>query len=382
MKTYLVGGAVRDMILGLENKDRDWVIVGATSEDIVNLQAQGYKQVGADFPVFLHPETGEEYALARTERKTGAGYLGFECNTDPSVTLEEDLYRRDITINAIAYDPETNTFIDPYSGVDHIKRRIISRVSDAYSEDPLRVLRTARFAARFNFNVDAHTTSLMQQIASNGELQHLSVERVYTEMKKAVEQAVFPSKIIRIMQDCGAWKSLFPSFIIYYDDLYHIIDKAVKDAPLELKFQRFMALVASCCNVDQYYKVHTQYKLPSNIFKFIKTSILYRNTLSKLKKLDATGVVRLFDDINASRQGLEQLLEVLEISTFQGENTVQNTVLLIDYYNQYCSTDLSSVAKFARECPKNIAETAIKAHVFCLKVQHMEEYIINKNVIM
>ncbi len=186
MEVYLVGGAVRDELLGLPIKERDWVVVGATPEDMLD---QGYRQVGRDFPVFLHPETGEEYALARTERKVAVGHRGFICHTGPEVTLEQDLKRRDLTVNAIARDA-TGTLIDPWNGMVDLENRVLRHVSDAFCEDPLRVFRVARFAAKlhpFGFQVYDATLSLMAEISLSGELDHLSPERVWQELVKALE---------------------------------------------------------------------------------------------------------------------------------------------------------------------------------------------------
>src|SRR5687768_13729415 len=181
MQIYLVGGAVRDELLGLPVRERDWVVVGARPEE---LQARGFKPVGNDFPVFLHPRSGEEYALARTERKTGPGYRGFETQFSPDVTLEEDLERRDLTINAIAKDLETGALVDPFNGQRDIEARVLRHVSDAFLEDPVRVLRAARFASRFaplGFTVAPETVALMREIAARGELDALVPERVWQE---------------------------------------------------------------------------------------------------------------------------------------------------------------------------------------------------------
>ena len=189
MKTYLVGGAVRDSLLGLEAGDRDWVVVGATQ---AQMEAQGFKAVGSDFPVFLHPHSGEEYALARTERKSGRGYRGFVVDADPSVTLEEDLLRRDFTLNAIARDEATGELVDPWGGVRDIEQRVLRHVGPAFVEDPLRVLRAARFMARFaplGFTLAPETANLMQQIAASGELDALVPERIWQELRKALRSA-------------------------------------------------------------------------------------------------------------------------------------------------------------------------------------------------
>lgn len=216
MKTYLVGGAVRDALLNLPVKDKDWVVVGASPEEMLTL---GYEQVGRDFPVFLHPKTHQEYALARTERKSGSGYTGFVCYSAPDVTLEQDLQRRDLTINAIAQDDDGN-YYDPYGGRDDIQQRQLRHVSEAFKEDPLRVLRVARFAARFahlNFVVATDTQALMRWMAESGELNALTPERVWKETEKALETRN-PQVYFQVLRDCGALAVLFPEL----DNLYGI----------------------------------------------------------------------------------------------------------------------------------------------------------------
>lgn len=209
MQIYLVGGAVRDELLNLPVRERDWVVVGARPEDLL---AQGYKAVGKDFPVFLHPQTGEEYALARTERKTGPGYRGFETLFAPDVTLEQDLERRDLTINAIAQDPDTRALIDPFGGQRDLRDRTLRHVSPAFVEDPVRVLRLARFAARFaplGFNVAPETLSLMREIASRGELDALVSERVWQETQRALEMPS-PARFFEVLRDANALPAIFP----------------------------------------------------------------------------------------------------------------------------------------------------------------------------
>jgi len=208
VKTYLVGGAVRDALLKLPVKDRDWVVVGATPEAML---AQGFQQVGRDFPVFLHPQSREEYALARTERKSGNGYTGFVTWSAPDVTLEQDLRRRDLTINAIA-QRENGELIDPFHGERDLQARLLRHVSDAFNEDPLRVLRVARFAARFahlNFRIADETQALMRQMAASGELSHLTAERVWKETEKALTSRN-PQVYFQTLRDCGALEVLFP----------------------------------------------------------------------------------------------------------------------------------------------------------------------------
>lgn len=208
MKIYLVGGAVRDALLGRAAGDRDYVVVGATPDKMLAL---GYQPVGKDFPVFLHPQTKDEHALARSERKTAAGYHGFVFHTDADVTLEQDLIRRDFTINAIAQD-EDGRLIDPFNGRQDIENKILRHVSPAFGEDPVRILRAARFMARFaslGFSIAPETLELMRQMVANGEVDALVSERVWQEMKRALEEPT-PSAFIQTLRDCGALKILLP----------------------------------------------------------------------------------------------------------------------------------------------------------------------------
>jgi len=205
MEIYLVGGAVRDKLLGKPGKDNDWVVVGSTPQE---MEIQNFKPVGKDFPVFLHPETKEEYALARTESKTGKGYKGFTFNTSKDVTLEEDLARRDLTINAIAED-KAGSLIDPFNGREDLENRILRHVSPAFVEDPLRVLRVARFAAHFGFRIAPETMALMQKISESGELEALVPERVWSELERAMGET-YPSRFILALRACHALAILFP----------------------------------------------------------------------------------------------------------------------------------------------------------------------------
>ncbi len=206
MKTYVVGGAVRDELLGLPVKDRDHVVVGATPAELVAL---GYRPVGKDFPVFLHPETHEEYALARTERKTAPGYHGFVFHTAPDVTLEDDLVRRDLTVNAMAR-AEDGVIVDPYGGQRDLRDRVFRHVSEAFAEDPVRILRVARFAARFpQFRVADSTNGLMRHMVEQGEVDALVPERVWQELARGLmEQA--PSRMLEVLRDCGALARIMP----------------------------------------------------------------------------------------------------------------------------------------------------------------------------
>lgn len=208
MNIFLVGGAVRDKLLGIPVKDRDWVVTGSTPKEMLK---KGFEPVGKDFPVFLHPKTKEEYALARTERKSGHGYTGFVFHTDPDVTLEDDLIRRDLTINAIAEDEQGNLF-DPYQGQQDIQNKILRHVSPAFQEDPLRILRVARFYARlkqFDFTIADETLALMTQMVTDGEASHLVAERVWQETVRALMEAN-PEAYFEVLQQCGALPVVMP----------------------------------------------------------------------------------------------------------------------------------------------------------------------------
>ncbi|WP_374416724.1 multifunctional CCA addition/repair protein [Ectopseudomonas oleovorans] len=216
MQIYKVGGAVRDRLLGRPVSEVDWVVVGASAEQMLEL---GYRPVGADFPVFLHPQTSEEYALARTERKSGRGYGGFTFHASPDVTLEQDLIRRDLTVNAMAEDDHGN-LIDPYGGQHDLEARILRHVSPAFAEDPLRVLRVARFAARYaplGFSVAPETLALMRQLAESGELTHLTAERSWKEISRALMEPR-PEVFVQVLRDCGALAALLPEV----DDLFGV----------------------------------------------------------------------------------------------------------------------------------------------------------------
>lgn len=248
MQIYMVGGAVRDALLGLPVQDRDWVVVGATPEA---LAAQGYVPVGKDFPVFLHPASREEYALARTERKTAQGYRGFAVHAAPDVTLEEDLARRDLTINAIAQGAD-GTLTDPYGGQRDIAARVLRHVTDAFAEDPVRILRVARFAARFpDFSIAPDTLALMQRMVTDGEVDALVPERVWQELSRGL-MAQQPSRMFEVLRDCGAFAKLLPEVARlwgvpqradYHPEvdtgvhLMMVLDMAAQlNAPLEVRF--------------------------------------------------------------------------------------------------------------------------------------------------
>ena len=252
MRTYLVGGAVRDMLLNRPVKDRDWVVVGATPQEMLDA---GFQQVGADFPVFLHPTTKEEYALARTERKTGKGYKGFTTIHDHTVTLEQDLERRDLTINAMAIeDKDVMTFkmlgdaqllVDPHNGAGHLEAGILHHVSSAFAEDPVRVLRVARFAARYDFDVAPGTMRLMQMMTDAGELDHLVPERTWTEFEKAIMEPN-PDQFFGVLDGAGALEKALPFFgVAQFPQVQDLCD----DFTCEMQTRHRAAAVLALCTV-------------------------------------------------------------------------------------------------------------------------------------
>jgi len=242
MKIYLVGGAVRDALLGLSGSDRDWLVVGSTPEEMASL---GYQPVGKDFPVFLHPETREEYALARTERKTARGYKGFAVHASPDVTLEEDLARRDLTVNAIAQDPKTGKIFDPHHGRKDLQHKVLRHVTDAFREDPVRILRIARFASRFpDFKVASETLALMKAMVDEGEVDALVSERVWQEIARGL-MGKQPSRMLQVLRACGALQRLLPEV----DRLYGVPQRAEYHPEIDTGIHLEMVLDQSAlCN--------------------------------------------------------------------------------------------------------------------------------------
>lgn len=325
-KTYLVGGAVRDKLLGLEATDYDRVVVGARPED---LEKQGYTQVGKDFPVFLHPYSGDQYALARIERKTGTGYIGFETSFSPDVTLVQDLQRRDLTINAIACDEESGVIIDPFDGQSDLRNGILRHVSAAFVEDPLRVLRVARFAAKFaslQFRVAPLTMELLRQITSSGELDNLVPERVWQETQRALEMPV-PSKFFDVLYHANALYVVFPELFelissymrtvdVLNDVSYSNTDPVVRFATLvqhTLKIDthsddvaRRVTLITQLCN---------RLRIPTKFQELAVLTAKHReeiDALITLDKMDPSALLNLFMNLDAFRrpQRFKQFLTV------------------------------------------------------------------------
>ena len=316
METYLVGGAVRDKRLGLPVKERDWVVVGATPQDMLAL---GYQPVGKDFPVFLHPQTKEEYALARTERKTGHGYTGFETCADPGITLEQDLMRRDLTINAMAETPE-GELIDPYQGMDDLSNGVLRHVSPAFSEDPVRVLRTARFAARFapqGFHVAHDTNALMRRMVQNGEISHLVPERVWAELVKALDTEQ-PACFFKVLAGCGALEILFPE-LVPADDNAAENDHGQRGIALPVLEQavtlstrtavRFAALACDmddrhpgCLDDDALASFCGRYRVPNACRELARLALQQRQRLRPTTTLSAEALLDLLNSVDAFRR--------------------------------------------------------------------------------
>lgn len=327
-----MGGAVRDTLLGLEVKERDWVVVGSTPDQMLEA---GFKQVGASFPVFLHPKTGEEYALARTEKKQGHGYHGFKVDFHADVTLEEDLQRRDLTINAMARDGD-GILIDPYDGQKDLQQKVLKHVSDAFVEDPLRVLRVARFAARFapfGFRVHESTMALMREITESGELQHLAVERSWREIESALKTET-PSVFVEVLRHCGALQVMLPEvsalFGVPQPEKYHpeidsgvhllmALDAAAKLRPgaANILFAVLMHDLGKGVTDPQYWPSHLGHeaagvplvdavcdrlKVPNAMQDLARKVCAHHLRCHRLLETRAVTVLRLLEKIDAFRQ--------------------------------------------------------------------------------
>jgi len=298
MKIYLVGGAIRDQLLGLPVKERDWVIVGATPRELTKL---GFRQVGKEFPVFLHPETNEEYALARMERKTGPGYKGFAFDASPSVTLEEDLQRRDLTINAMA-EMTDGVLIDPYQGKKDLQQRWLRHVSPAFAEDPVRILRVARFAARYanlGFRVAPETNALMRAMTTAGEVNALVAERVWKELERALAEKN-PEEFFHVLAECDALPILFPHLTM--DNLGimalpHAVtlssDPAIRFAVVFHAQPEAKATISQLCD---------RYRAPVQFRELALLTALQHRPALEYKSLTVEGLLKLFINTDAFRR--------------------------------------------------------------------------------
>lgn len=328
MKIYSVGGAVRDELLGLPVKDRDYMVVGSTPESMARL---GFRPVGKDFPVFLHPETHEEYALARTERKTARGYKGFEIYASPEVTLNEDLARRDLTINAMAKDEHGN-IIDPFGGVADLEAGILRHISPAFSEDPVRVLRVARFAARFGFRIAPETLALMNEMVHNGEVEALVPERVWQELARGLMEKK-PSRMFYALKECGALQRIMPELDVLFgvpqSPLHHpeidtglhvmlVLDHAAAQAyPLEVRFSALMHDLGKGTTPPEEWPHHpghetrgielvralcTRLRVPNDCRDLALISTHFHGIVHRALELDAAAIFGLLQGTDAVRK--------------------------------------------------------------------------------
>ena len=333
MRIYMVGGAVRDALLGRPVQDHDWVVVGATPEQMVE---RGFKPVGKDFPVFLHPRTGEEYALARTERKTGRGYGGFSVYATPDVSLEQDLLRRDLTINAIARDDD-GTLIDPYGGVRDLELRMLRHVGPAFAEDPLRVLRVARFAARFaDFTVASETMSLMRDMVASGELDELVAERRWQELARGLMEDA-PSRMLSVLRDCGALATVLPEIARSLSNpdradviLSLIDDCASTNRPLAVRWACLLAQTlpdpgeAPADTATRAQTLSERLKTPNDCRDLAVLFVRERRKLGEALNLGAPAIVGVLERCDAFRrpERFETLLDCMEcVDTDTGSKT-------------------------------------------------------------
>ncbi|MDQ0084116.1 tRNA nucleotidyltransferase (CCA-adding enzyme) [Variovorax boronicumulans] len=307
MKIFLVGGALRDRLLQRPVSDHDWLVVGATPEEMV---ARGYLPVGRDFPVFLHPETCEEYALARTERKSAPGYRGFTVHAAPDVTLEQDLARRDLTVNAIAlpaelvsadgrFDPTPATLADPFHGQRDLRDKVLRHVTDAFREDPVRILRVARFAARFDdFSVAPETMALMREMVAAGEVDALVAERVWQELSRGLMETR-PSRMFEVLRECGALAVLLPELDGGTQTTMAVIDASARlQASLAVRFACLMRNES----VKQLQQVCDRWRVPVDIRELAEVVVREHGHIDGSDALDATGLVRLLERCDAFRK--------------------------------------------------------------------------------
>jgi tRNA nucleotidyltransferase (CCA-adding enzyme) len=295
MEIYLVGGAVRDQLLGLPVKEKDWVVTGATPADMLK---KGFRQVGKDFPVFLHPDTHEEYALARLERKTGPGYTGFDFDASTEVTLEDDLLRRDLTINAIAQTADGKKIVDPFHGQDDIQKKILRHVSPAFIEDPVRILRVARFSARFanlGFTIAPETMAFMQDMVKSGEVNALVAERVWKELERALQEKN-PEQFFQVLADCGALAVLFPDLNNKHIELLTSVSALTDDGEVRFAALFFYLTLPQIKNFCEQYRVGSAYRDFA-----VLIAQRYQDTVNA-KKLSSEELLSLLQSADAFRR--------------------------------------------------------------------------------
>ena len=394
LKIYCVGGAVRDQLLDLAVQDHDWVVVGSTPEEMV---ARGFKPVGKDFPVFLHPDTHEEYALARTERKTARGYQGFAVYAAPDVTLEQDLLRRDFTINAIAQDVD-GKLIDPHKGIADLRAGILRHVSPAFSEDPVRILRGARFAARFGFTIAPDTLALMHDMVNNGEVDALVAERVWQELARGLMEKN-PSRFFETLRSCGALAKILPEvdalFGVPQPEKHHpeidcgihtmlvVDDAALHDYTLEVRFAALTHDLGKATtpqnslprhighelrSVELVKKLSQRLRVPSECRDLALLAARYHGDIHRAKELRAETVIKLFQSADAWRrpERFTQLLQACASDARGRTGHEQDTYPQADYLLQLLAAARAVDAReIARQCSeeRDIAAAVQQARI-------------------
>jgi len=400
VKIFCVGGAVRDELLGLEVKDRDFVVVGGTPMD---MESAGFKPVGKDFPVFLHPETHDEYALARTERKTAKGYKGFQVHADPDVTLEQDLERRDLTINAIAKD-EAGQLIDPYGGVRDLQNKVLRHVSPAFNEDPVRILRAARFAARFvDFSVAPETLELMREMVANGEVDALVPERVWQELAKGLMEAK-PSRMFEVLRACGALQKILPELNALWGvpqpEKHHpeidtgvhvmmVIDYAAEQAySLPVRFAALTHDLGKGTTPKEILPRHVGHeerslklvqdvskrlRIPNDCKELAQIVAKFHGKLHQVKEMRPSTVLQFFTDTDAIRQPLrfQDFLAACECD-IRGRTGYANCAfpeagVLKDLLAAVARVDAGAVAKLHAE-PEKIKQAVFEARLAAIEL--------------
>lgn len=401
MKCYIVGGAVRDQLLGLPIKDRDWVVIGSTPEKMIN---QGYIPVGRDFPVFLHPRTKEEYALARTEKKVGLGYQGFTFYTDENISLEEDLARRDLTINAMAQD-ENGVIYDPFNGRKDLEDKVLRHVSHAFSEDPVRVLRIARFAAKLQFKISPETFLLMKKIVSSGEIDALTPERVWQEIAKGLLEKK-PSTMFMVLHECGALKKILPEIDSLFDvpqrsevhpeidcalHTLMAVDYAAKEGfSLEVRFSTLCHDLGKGLTPDSLWPNHAGHekagvplvkrlclrvKAPKACAEMAILVAEHHTRVHASKNLTPAGLLKLILDLDGLRRRsrFENILEAC-ISDSRGRKNFENVSypqkeFLMKLVDSLREMDLKEII---RACP---SDSSINKIIESARIDHIKKFI-------
>lgn len=368
MKKYIVGGFVRDQLLGRNPKDRDWVIVGAEESDVKYLMSIGYELIGKDFPVLMSPD-GEEYALARTERKNGTGYDGFEFNTN-KVTLQEDLARRDLTVNAIAYDPILEIYIDPYHGREDIKNKILRHVSPAFAEDPLRVIRLARFAARYpDFKIHPETLKLAKKLVSSGETAHLSPHRVIAEFKKACSDKNV-KVFIDVLNEVGYLKQLLPKLNITQGMLKTLSNISVNATPAYV----FDYIWTIMLDVKEFNKNHINTNLPFPESTHAFSAFIEKNNqaLRSFSKMTPKEKTMWFMNTGLHNRGGEQFLyKVTEFMMLVGDFFYEQEEGIMKVYDAFYSANIPDIKDMLKK--GTLQPNEVRDFVFSLHEVEVEK---------